>query len=179
MANIRTARRSGLVLRGGRNIRSTFWGDVAGTITIIGGPSGSALLNVTGAGLLALRPVTVIRVRGYWHLQSDQAAAAEDQGAALGMAIVSDQAAAVGITAVPTPTTDRSSDKFFVYQSLMSSRGAGTVDSELGVGEAYDSKAMRRMEDGSQLVVVLESEVAGLTLGIAVRHVARILIKLH
>ncbi len=66
-----------------------------------------------------------------------------------------------------------------MYQSLMSSRGAGTVDSELGIGEAYDSKAMRRMEDGSQLVVVLESEVAGLTLGIAVRHVARILIKLH
>ncbi len=179
MANIRTARRSGLVLRGGRNIRSTSWQRVTASFTTIGGPGGSALINVTGATLLNMRPWTVVRARGYWHLESDQNAAAELQAAGLGYTIVNDEAVGIGVTAMPTPVQDGDSDAFFVYESLMASQGAGTVDSQIGVGSQFDSKAMRKVEEGFQLVVVVDSEIATLTLGVEVRHVARILIKLH
>ncbi len=129
MANIRVARRSGLVRRGGRMVRETLWGDVAATGTTLATAGAATLINVTGAGLLSLRPWTVIRARGAMYLKSDQTAAAEDQAVGLGMAIVSDQAVAIGVTAVPTPDTDGGSDLWFVYQTLMASHGAGTVRS--------------------------------------------------
>jgi len=180
MANIRRARRSGFVSRGGRQVRESLWVSIAGTSTIIGGPSGSALLNVSSAGLLALRPFTVVRIRGSLHLESDQVAAAEEQGCAIGSCVVSDQAVAIGITAIPTPVVDRGSDLWFAYVSLLSSNDAGTFG---GLGQVqfkdYDSRAMRKVEEGQTVVQVLDSEIAGLSLGIAVRHVGRMLIKLH
>ncbi len=178
MANIRVARRSGFVRRGGRMVRETLWGDVVATGTTFATAGAAVLINVTGAGLLALRPWTVIRARGSMFVKSDQTAAAEDQAIALGMAIVSDQAVAIGITAVPTPDTDAGSDLWFVYQTLMAAHGAGTVDSNEGRFIEYDSRAMRKVEDGSQLIVVGES-IAAITNGLILRHQSRILIKLH
>ena len=51
---------------------------------------------------LALRPFTLIRVRGIFTIASDQSAATETQVGALGVAVVSEQAASIGVTAVPT-----------------------------------------------------------------------------
>ncbi len=179
MANIRTARRSGLVLRGGRNVRSTVWGDITGTFTTLAAGGTAVLLNVTSAGLLAKRPWTAVRARGHWFIVTDQNAAREDQGCGLGMIIVSDDAVAIGITAIPTPITQAGSDGWFMYETMMAAQGAGSTDNALGVGKNYDSKAMRRVEEGFQLVVVAESMAAGLTGGLEIRHIGRILIKLN
>ena len=179
MANIRVARRSGRIFRGGRMVRETQWGDVVGTQTTLGAPSTAVLINVTGTLLLNLRPWTVVRTRGVLHVRSDQAAASESQAVNYGVAVVSDQAVAIGITAIPTPITDKGSDLWFTYQSLMASHGAGTVDNELGKMVEYDSRAMRKVEEGTQLEFVVESEIAGLTEGVIIRHSARLLIKLH
>ena len=179
MANIRTARRSGFVTRGGRSVRETLWGDVTSTITVVGAGNAAVLLNVTGAGLLALRPLTIIRARGVMHLQSDQTAATESQACAVGMAIVSDQSVAIGATAIPSPVTDAGSDAWFMFQEIMASQLSGAIDSRRGEFLQYDSRAMRKMEDGFQLVVMFESEAAALTSGVSLRHQARILIKLH
>ncbi len=179
MANIRTARRSGLVLRGGRNVRSTLWGDVTTTSTNLTAAGAAVLLNVTGAAFLALRPFTVVRVRGEWVVFSDQQAADESFHASLGFCVVSDQASAIGITAVPTPGTDRASDLFFVYEQWLgayfnvSASGFETINSR-----SYDSKAMRKVEEGQDMIVTLEQDplVAG---GMIVDNSARVLIKLH
>ena len=161
-------------------VRETLWGDVVGTLTTIAGSASPALINVTGGAFLALRPWTVVRARGYWSIESDQTAAAELQGAHLGMAIVSDQAVAIGVTAVPTPTTDAASDLWFVYETLLSSMNAGAGDGQVrDKSTDYDSRAMRKVEDGSQLVVVVETESGAGTSGVVIRHFARILIKLH
>jgi len=112
-------------------------------------------------------------------IDSDQAAASEDQALNLGLAVVSIQASAIGVTAVPTPTTDQGSDLWFVYQSIMSSHGAGTVDSNKGVGFAYDSRAMRKVEDQQDVVVVAETDLIALTDGVSFRHTGRMLVKLH
>ncbi len=105
MANIRSARRSGLVLRGGRNIRETLWADVTPTLTTFAAGATPGFINITGAFLLSIRPWTVVRVRGVMHLMSDQEAASEQQALAYGVCVVSDQAAAIGITAIPTPSS--------------------------------------------------------------------------
>jgi len=179
MANIRTARRSGFVRRGGRMVRESLWIGVTGTNTTLAAGSTAALINVTGAAILALRPITIVRSRGLLFLTSDQAAAAEPQAITLGCAVVSDQSVAIGVTALPTPTTDKDSDAWYVYQSLMASHGAGTVDSEQGQWVEYDSRAMRKMEDGFQLVYVLETAEVALTEGVVARHMGRVLVKLH
>ncbi len=179
MANIRTARSSGLVLRGGRNVRATVWVGLTGTFTTIGAGGTAVLLNVTSAALLALRPFTVIRARGTLFLTTDQNAAREDQGVGLGSIVVSDDAVAIGITAISTPITQAESDGWYLYQTLMTARGAGSTDSEMGVGLDYDSKAMRRVEDGFQLVTIVETMAAALSSGVEVRHIGWELIKLH
>jgi len=166
-------------LRGGRMVRETLWGEVEGTFNVFPSAAGAAILNVTGGGLLALRPWTIVRARGIMFIESDQSAASEQQSMTIGHCVVSDQAVAIGITAVPTPNTDGDSDLWYVYQSLMTAQGAGTVDSQLGIAVEYDSRAMRKVEDGAQLIVVAESDNAALTDGLNLRHRGRILIKLH
>ncbi len=179
MANIRTARRSGRVFRGGRNVRESAWIGVTGTLSTIGAGSSAVFINSLNAAALALTPFTVVRSRGLLFIKSDQSAAAENQAAVLGVAVVSDQAVAVGITALPTPVTDESSDLFYVYQAIMSAHGAGTVDSETGKVIEYDSRAMRKVEDGQDIAYILETEVVALTQGVQMRHTGRFLIKLH
>jgi len=179
MARNRVARRS--FIRGvGGTRRESLWIDVVASATIIGGPSGSALLNSLNAAALALRPFTIVRTRGVLYMESDQSAAVEEQGCALGYAVVSDQASAIGITAVPTPVVDKGSDLFFVHQSLLT---ANDLTFFTGSGQThmvqYDSKAMRKVNDDQDLVITLDSEIAGISLGIAVRHTARFLVKLH
>jgi len=77
-------------------------------------------------------------------IRSDQTGATEDQHAAYGAAVVSDQAVAVGVTAVPTPITDDFSDLWFVYERLIGTfvtTGAGLTNKSYET--VIDSKAMR------------------------------------
>ena len=99
--------------------RETFWIFVTETIISLGSPSTAVLINSFSVGLLAVRPFTIIRTHGFFGIRPDQIAADENFDAALGFAVVSDQASAIGVTAVPTPFTDMGSDLFFVHQMLM------------------------------------------------------------
>ena len=178
MANIRTARRSGLVLRGGRNVRETVWfGQSADSSNTITAPSTAVLVSSLSAAALALRPFTIVRTRGILNLRSDQAAAAELQGCSYGEAVVSDQASAIGITALPTPTTDSASDLWFVYEWIMGNATDLTDLAVGGVSKEVDSRAMRKVEDGEDLIKVVES--AAVTNGLIIRQFTRNLIKLH
>ncbi len=90
MANLRVGRRSGLVLRGGRQRRETRWLDGPFTSSLLTGASAPGILLSLTAAELALRPFTVVRVRGKFAIRSDQLAATEDYSGALGYAVVSD-----------------------------------------------------------------------------------------
>ncbi len=180
MANIRTACRSGLVFRGGRNRRETLWVSQVTTETVLAGAPTVAILTALNAAGLALRPFTVIRDRGVIHLRSDQAGATETYGVGYGKCVVSDQAVLIGVTAVPTPVTDKSSDLWYLFESLFGrievSSGAGTgVPTETGKFLQYDSKAMRKVEEGQDLISVVENEISGCNVVVT----GRTLIKLH
>ncbi len=118
MANIHRSRKSGFTLRSGVMRRDTLWSGINSSRTTLGVASTAALINSAGAGLLALRPFTIVRSRLNWHVASDQEVASEVYGASLAAAVVTDQASAIGITAVLTPETDQGSDSFFVFDSI-------------------------------------------------------------
>ena len=182
MANFRSNRKSGLVLRGGSMRRETLWAFAPATQITLVGANAAQLVIQANAALLALRPFTIVRTRGVVLSRSDQLSANEDYSASMGWCIVSDQASAIGVTAVPTPVTDLGSDLWYVHETLFGRFDSGTNVglTELG-GPAswvrYDSKAMRKVEDGQDVVMVMES--TALNTGIEIDHQARFLIKLH
>jgi len=95
---------------------------------------------------------------------------------------VSDEAVAIGVTAVPTPESSPSSDLFFVYEAILNSLQLGTAVAFLDpVGETriIDSKAMRKVEVGQDMISVAEScAVSGFS-GAHLLAYVRTLIKLH
>jgi len=161
--------------------RASSWFAIAETSSNVGGPSGSVLFTGFSATALALRPFTIVRVRMNWHVASDQEIADEITQVALGMAVVSEQALAIGITAVPTGFTDQDSDLFFVYdvnssRSLLVGAGANFLDPK-GTMKDLDSRAMRKVDDGQDVALTLET--SAVSNGAQVLKTGRMLVKLH
>ena len=136
------------------------------------------LAGSLNAAALAKRPFTVIRTILEVHIGSDQLAADELQLAAVGMAVVSDQAVAIGVTAVPTPVTDLASDLWFLHQTLISSFffvNASGIDADGGHHYSIDSRAARKVNDDQDVILVVEG--AAIASGASVTSMGRMLIK--
>ena len=142
-----------------------------------GTSSASTLVFVLNAAALALRPFTIVRTHFSCHLGTDQTAALEQQSIAVGIAVVSTEAAAVGITAIPTPNTEAASSLWFVHQYAFAD--SSDLASNVRRGETWlmDSKAMRKVELGQDMVVVIEG--GGLGSGQITSLGGRILVKLN
>jgi len=161
--------------------RETRWLDLVSTNTVLASGGATKILSLTAVEL-ALRPFTIVRTHVSWFVRSDQAAASENYSAALGIAVVSDQANAIGITAIPTPVTDMVSDLWLLWAQTS---GRVVFHDNTGVEEAghgsqlIDSKAMRKVEDGQDIVVVIEEDAVIGTDAVTVSVTGRMLIKLH
>ena len=178
MANLRIARRSGLVLRGGRNVRQTRW-LVNPTVTFSLGGSGVVLLaSSLDAAALALLPFTIIRERNVWYCRGDVVTGGEKWGGAVGHCIVSEQAVAIGVTAVPTPVTDQGSDLWYLHDQMYG-RFGGTQVEEVGARKDVDSKAMRKVEEGQDAITVFESGAVTESQSMVNVYGGRFLVKLH
>jgi len=162
--------------------RKTLWFQYASIASTHAIANAAVLTSSLNAVALALRPFTVVRTRGYWTIFSDQTAATEFYEAAFGMIVVSDQAVAAGVASVPTPATDTASD-WHVYQRLANQyevtaagggAGSGLIN---GTSAEFDSKAMRKVDLGEDLISVVEA--GNLSNGVLVRAFQRVLIKLH
>jgi len=184
MANISRSRKSGVFLRGGVRQRETTW---IGGVCITQGfttPGGSVLLTQLNAAALALLPFTVVRTRGVLFVRSDQLAASENWGIFYAEAVVSSEASGVGVSAVPQPESNPSSDMFFVYEGVL---GSIRVSTAVGFGEGHaggierviDSKAMRKVEPGQDLISIGESCSTSGYAGVQLLAYTRTLVKLH
>ena len=122
-----------------------------------------------------LEPATIVRTRGELWIASDQTSANEGPFGALGMAIVSDEAATVGITALPLPSTNSDSDLFFVHQFFQGYFATG--QGKTWQRHTFDSKAMRKVDSSENIVVVLENSQATFGLDFIINF--RVLLKLH
>ena len=156
--------------------RSTQWlGSAVET-----GPSTLAAASVVLDQTFAFgEPATIIRTRGQLYIRSDQGAATEEPFGAMGIAVVTNEAAAAGVASVPTPMTEKASDSWFVWQPFLAdvffSDATGTRNA-FRIFE-FDSKAMRKVHDGNTGVLVLENANASDGLNYMVSF--RMLVKLH
>ncbi len=163
--------------RGGRQVRETLWIGIGTVEAALTGAPTAVILNALNAAALALRPFTVIRTRMVMFGRSDQVIAGESWGVDVAGVVVSEQASAIGVTAVPTPATDVGSDLFFMYEQIFGRfqflDSTGAVN--MGVFKQIDSKAMRRVNEDQDVLIVAENEVNGVQLITS----GRILVKLH
>ncbi len=161
--------------------RKTLWLDFAQVLTgktTVAAATAVALSQLNAAAL-AIRPFTVVRTRGLLWVSSDQASAVEEPFGALGFAVVSEQATAVGVTALPTPITEAGSSMFFSWTpwyasiNVLSGVGAQNISNVY----EFDSKAMRKVEVGEDISMTIENGNAND--GASIIAMARILIKTH
>ncbi len=159
--------------------RTSQWLAFIASVTAVASGGAEVLIASLNAAALALRPFTVVRTHLRYQVISDQVAATESQFGALAVAVVSEEASAVGITAMPSPDTDRDSDLFYVYEdfvndfTLLSAAGFNTWNP----GGKIDSKAMRKVNSDQDIVLTVGAASASDGFGLYVA--GRMLIKLH
>jgi len=123
---------------------------------------------------------TIIRTRGLLTYGSDQEAVTEGVNAAFGIGVVSEQAATVGITAVPHPGTDAAWDGW-MYHTYMATIArivtAASVDFNAVVQHVIDSKAARKVSENDRLVIVVENMSS--STGMLMSNSERLLSKIH
>jgi len=170
--------------------RKTSWG--AGPKTGTAGlPVIIAASGVQLGALVAVPPtggITLVRLRGEMLLRITTGSSLDDGFfGAVGVGIFTDAAVAVGATAVNTPIATEGWDGwlwhryFNVFAGGVVGTGAATTDNQGGESMTLrlevDSKAMRKLEVGNSLAVVLEStEQGGATMSWAFN--SRTLVKL-
>jgi len=115
--------------------------------------------------------LTILRIRGELliYLVTTDAADSGFQEIAFGMGIVSENAAGIGVTALPAPIGDIGWDGWMYYQtfallsvdavsaSSVSHSGSNPMTSALRI--PIDGKAMRKIKNTDTLVAVLETSV--------------------
>ena len=131
----------------------------SGTVVATLAGTSVALISL---GIPALPEQTILRTRGEFLVSTDQSAATEHIFGAWGLAVVSEEAAAIGITAVPTPITDQDSDLWFAWVPFHAGLRFGTNVAFQNVIERYtiDSKAMRKLSGNQRIVEVIENNAS-------------------
>ena len=176
---IRTSRKSGFIQRNGVMRRETVWFQFPFVNSTLAASATAVIQTSLNAAALLLRPFTVVRTRMQLLVLSDQSAATEIFIGNYGMCVVSDQATAIGVSAVPTPATDQGSDLWFLIEAVINEfKLIGTdVIAQSGGSKAIDSKAMRKVDIGQDIVTVAEAGIG--ESGCRVLTTGRMLVKLH
>jgi len=142
--------------------------------------SNTKVLEATySAGALLLRPFTILRTRMEIQFRIDQDAADEAPFGSYGQMVVTDTAAAIGVTAVPDPSGingDPEAD-WFVWQAMFAHIQAGSLSQAVNEYKwTIDSRAMRKVSIDEDVVSVFSSESSG---GSFLTTNGRQLIQLH
>ncbi len=112
---------------------------------------------------------TIRRTLGNISVVSDQGAADESQSGAWGLIVVSDLAGAAGAAAIPGPFTDMTDDGWFVWGGWSQFVKLGSTVSNPHIYQhQYDSRAMRRMEEGFLIALMVENASASHVFNFAV-----------
>ena len=156
--------------------RETTWFQFLPVTTTLANSTSAAIVFTLNAAALALRPFTIVRSRFELALSSDQAAAIESQACGVGIAVVSDQAVSVGASAVPLPIDDMGSNLWLLHTIMYGDESALTDRTRPATFRSIDSKAMRKVEVGQDVIVSIQNSVVG-TDGSAVVVGGRMLIK--
>ena len=152
------------------------------------GPSGELNPSAVGASLFGvaaeaqLEALTIVRTRGELLIYTAVAGTAlEGMQGAFGICVVSQNAAGVGVTAVPHPVTDVGWDGWLYHRTwnVFSPTGSiGDGSGAEGVRIEIDSKAMRKTKITDNVIAVIEVATLTGTYTIEAKFRSRILVKL-
>ena len=134
------------------------WSSTASLTGMTVVPAGSAVLFSVLTP--SLPEQTIVRSRGVFFFQSDQLASTEQQLGAVGVGVVTEQAAGIGVTAIPHPVTDADDGLWFVHRYFASGLALASAvgfDPREGQMLEIDSKAMRKVGGNERLVIVVEN----------------------
>ena len=121
------------------------------------------------ATLTNFAPGTIVRTRGIISVLTDQIATSELILGAFGVAFVNETARALGVSAIPGPHTDPLFDGWFVHQYIMDRLLLADATGQIvGVRFIIDSKAMRKFDSDTGLVVMVENGNASFGFNISV-----------
>ena len=160
--------------------RTKIWiGSGVGQTTLVG--STKALISTLSAGALLLRPFTILRTRQEVFFASDQDTAIESPFGDYGKIVVTDTAAAIGVTAVPDPSSSAGDPDADWFVHLPMSDKVNSANAEkfgVAAGHHYqiDSKAMRKVGPDDNIVSMATMDSA---FGAIIITHGRMLIQLH
>ncbi len=141
--------------------RTMVWIGANGGISTIAAGTNTLIASLNAAAL-AVRPFTIVRTRIECALMSDQAAVTETPTGQFGIIVVSEQAIAIGATAIPNPTDDADGD-WHVHQPVLNRfvflSAVGVDQSIGGIVRTIDSKAMRRVGINKDLAFMFDMGV--------------------
>ena len=116
---------------------------------------------------------TIVRTRGMYSIKPDVFTANLDIVGAWGVAIVSDDAFAVGITAIPGPFSDSNWDGWMAHEFFaVHLEDLGTAVETVFPADVrfnVDSKGMRKVSDNETVVHVAESEIGNFLIAEPIR----------
>jgi len=112
---------------------------------------GSFTLVNNGIGETIRRTIVVLQV------VSDQAVSTEPQLGAFGMVVATDLAIAAGAASLPGPVTQGDDDSWFVWRPIVQRGFLSTGAAIQGQVYAFESRAMRRVEDGYGMAIMVEN----------------------
>ena len=149
-----------------------FDAEVDGLVTIIGTVKAAYTFGLA----LVESAATLVRSRGEFSVRIAAAAAGNTiiRGA-FGMIVVSTDALAIGVTALPGPLSDGPNDWFvWVPFTLIGDDTLSDAETQFTRTIVFDSRGMRKMKSGDALAPVIEvvSDLAGNTIdsSFMVRH---------
>jgi len=163
-----------------RSKRLTSW-EIGPEANDLGASANATVLWTNG--IVGSQPVTIIRTRGMAHVYLTAATAIGDGFAgALGIGIVSADAFAVGASAIPDPKTTPEWDGW-LWHSFFDIRITEPTVANLGFGPLssvrieIDSKAMRKFDSQSEILVGMLGAVESGTAVLEMQADTRTLVK--
>ncbi len=161
--------------------RKTEWGSLisSGEWNIAAASSKLLVGSFSSATLAPLVPMTLSRVRGVFSHRSDQATADETYAGAVGICVVQDAARAAGVASVPGPVTEVGQDMWLWWMPFVGRFEFGSASGFVlpFVHQIVDNRAMRKIEDGNAIVMVIETAAFGQ--GVSGAFFLRFLFKMH
>ena len=131
----------------------------------------AANTNVLSQSIVTNNGETIVRVRGLISVTPQVLTADIALIGAVGMGLVSEQAAVAGAASVPGPFSENFWDGWFMHEYYgYQWHGASAVGERIAsVQIPFDSKAMRKTKAGSRVVVMVESQASAVNISIQFR----------